>query len=281
MWIGSGEGLGAIMNFWFQNYRDRLGDKQLADSWLHGELFSKIYASKRFPIYCALCNALSFPVLQAGHAREQLSCGSCGLNARLRSSIGLMEEILPSPRSIYMTEQVTPAFALMQKRHANISGSEYQPDPEVRAMLAEHLLGLGGHGDVVFGDITRLELPERSVDAILSFDVLEHVPDYKAAFSEFARVLSPGGLLLATFPFTDGEHTMVRAEMRIDGSVTHFMEPEYHGDPISGGVLCFYHFGWDVLDEVRAAGFSSAHMVMPWAPQRGFLYGMWNLVARR
>jgi hypothetical protein len=41
------------------------------------------------------------------------------------------------------------------------------------------------------------------------------------------------------------------------------LEPEYHGDPLSSdGILCFYHFGWDLLEEFRRCGFRSVKLVI-------------------
>jgi SAM-dependent methyltransferase len=49
---------------------------------------------------------------------------------------------------------------------------------------------------------TAQELPvaSESVDAVLALDLLEHIRDDAAAAREFARVLRPGGLLIATVP---------------------------------------------------------------------------------
>jgi len=111
--------------------------------------------------------------------------------------------------------------------------------------------------------------------------VLEHVPDYHAAIREFARVLVPGGMCVATFPFNDRAETLVRARLGEDGTIEHIEPPEYHGDPISGGILCYYHFGWDILDAFRDAGFSDVRMTMPYSLEQGVPYGMWTLLARR
>lgn len=162
-----------------------------------------------------------------------------------------------------------------------MQGSEFAPSATQRESLARHLRGLGGHGGVDFQDVTRLTWEDASFQAVYSGDVLEHVPDYRAALVEFRRVLRPGGVLVATYPFTDAESTVVRAKLTDSGEVMHLLPPEYHGDPISGGVLCFYHFGWDILDEVRDAGFSDARMVMPWDPEGGIYFGNWTLIAKR
>ena len=46
------------------------------------------------------------------------------------------------------------------------------------------------------GDLTRISHPDASFDAAFVFGVLHHVPEWKAALAELARVLRPGGVLL-------------------------------------------------------------------------------------
>jgi len=92
-------------------------------------------------------------------------------------------------------------------------------------------------------DITRLSLPDNAVDLIVSRDVLEHVPNLDAAFSETARVLRPGGQHIFTVP--THAHTLKRADI-IDGQIVHLVEPEYHSDPLDpAGILAFWDFGMD------------------------------------
>jgi SAM-dependent methyltransferase len=98
---------------------------------------------------------------------------------------------------------------------------------------------------------------------------------------EFARVLAPGGRLVLTVPFLETvQQTLVRARLREDGSIEHLEPEEIHGDPVSGGVLCFYHFGWDLLDALREAGFRRAEWIRSFAPEYG-LFGLWALRAER
>lgn len=241
----------------------------------------------------------------APDTREGLICKQCGRNARVRAALGLLIESLglrslpPTgwlPRTlqrmnktldapgadVYVTEQVTPTYVWMQQ-HLGVAlyGGEFEPSTRKRIALSAMLLNMGGHGKVVFRDVTALDFAEASLDAVVSFDVLEHVPDYPRAIAEFARVLRPGGTCIATFPFNDQPHTLVRAELDDSGQIHHIEPPEYHGDPISGGILCYYHFGWDVLDVFREAGFREASMVMPYSLEQGLPYGMWTLLASR
>jgi SAM-dependent methyltransferase len=54
--------------------------------------------------------------------------------------------------------------------------------------------------EFVCGDATRLPFPDACFDAVVMFDLLEHVPDDAAAASEGLRVLRPGGVLMASSP---------------------------------------------------------------------------------
>ena len=58
----------------------------------------------------------------------------------------------------------------------------------------------GGGADLI-GDIQNLtQIQEASFDTVFCSQVLEHVPRPWEAFSEFARVLRPGGRLILTVP---------------------------------------------------------------------------------
>ncbi len=122
-------------------------------------------------------------------------------------------------------------------------------------------------------DVTALTFADGSLASVLTFDVIEHVPDYRKSLVEFARVLQPGGLLLLTAPFLlQSRETVVRARRTADGDVEHLLPPVYHGDPLSSeGVLCYQDFGWDLIDDLRAAGFRHVEVITCWAPEFGYL----------
>jgi len=191
---------------------------------------------------------------------------ACGFNARQRT---LLEELhaLIGDRSIYDVslyahEAMTPFALILRGRYPRFLGSEYAPHEADQKRIFP----------VPSIDITASGLPENSFDVILSGDVLEHVPDLQAALCDSARILKPGGHLIASVPFAYGhEETTIKARMK-DGEIEYLAPPEYHGNPMdpAGGSLVFQIPGWAILQDARRAGFADAKIVFWSSAQRGF-----------
>jgi SAM-dependent methyltransferase len=204
--------------------------------------------------------------------RERLECPRCGLINRQRALASALIEHMAGKdgRSVYLMEQVTAMYrAIPANLPTSICyGSEYC-GPQYKS------------GDVVRGirheDALALSFPDASLEAIMSNDVFEHVPDPDRAFAEAARVLKPGGRMFFTVPFfTDREANTVRARM-VNGDIQHLLPPEYHGNPMSkDGSLVFTEYGWAMMNQVRAAGFADCAAIAYWSLDYGHL-GMSNL----
>lgn len=66
--------------------------------------------------------------------------------------------------------------------------------------------------DVQVGDVTALPLPDASVEAVADFGIIHHVPDWRLAVAEVARVLTPGG----QFVFEEvTKHALERVTYRV------------------------------------------------------------------
>lgn len=104
-------------------------------------------------------------------------------------------------------------------------------------------------------DLENLTFDDESFDLVLSQDVMEHIFDPSAAFREVARVLKPGGAHIFTAPLVNkGRASRRRAERAVDGSVTHFLEPEYHGNPVDpDGSLVIMDWGYDITRHIQDA----------------------------
>jgi SAM-dependent methyltransferase len=242
---------------------------------LYMKMFGQHAHSFVVPGYCFVCGdnvefLMRLPVGVGGQPpnwREGLTCPRCHFNGRTRAAMHIFhQECLPSQDSvIYMTEQVTSAFGFIRKNYPLAIGSEYLGD--------EIPFGQVNSNGVRNESVVRLTFEDNAFDFALSFDVMEHVPDYRKGFAECYRCLKPGGRLLFSVPFIQqNKATLVRATVGADGSVTHLLPPEYHGDPInSNGCLCFYHFGWDMLENLRELGFETAEALLYWSAHCGYL----------
>ncbi|MDT8439732.1 MAG: class I SAM-dependent methyltransferase [Wenzhouxiangellaceae bacterium] len=258
--------------------------------WLWGQRLRQVTAnSGRVEGWCGLCEAPSSFTYGGStddeiNLREDLHCARCELNARNRAALALLRECLPDAQApVYATEQASPAFRWLRAHYPNAIGSEYFDDTSADRLQAYLRSLFDQDAQLRFEDATSLSFDDARFDALLTCDVLEHIPDYRAALAEFARVLKPGGHLILTVPFIDSQaQSILRAEIDEDGNTIHHVEPEYHGDPVSPhGVLAYHTFAWDLLDAVRDAGFANAEWCLPWRPDRGLFGTLWMLHAGR
>jgi len=200
--------------------------------------------------------------------RERLICSVCQMNSRVRGAIHFFEGILEAvpDDEIYVTEYLTPLYLYLQSKYKKLVASEYLGDA---VPFGETDPSKGARNE----SLARLTFADDSFNFILSFDVLEHIPDYLSAFRECLRCLKPGGTLLFSAPFDRySASNLVRAVVDERGEIEHIMPPEYHGDPVNvAGCLCFYHFGWELIGQIHEAGFVNASAHFFWSDPLGYL----------
>jgi SAM-dependent methyltransferase len=242
-----------------------------------------------FPGWCPVCEACTEFLVDHQYAlggpdgrllpnwRERQVCGGCGLNSRMRASLDYLREGTgATPRDlIYVTEQSTAMYRAIAGRFPLTIGSEYLRDGTQPGQVSP--------ANLRCEDVTRLSFPDCAFEYVLCFDVLEHVHDYHLALQQFFRCLRPEGTLILSVPFDlASDSTVVRARLRDDGTIEHLLAPEYHGDPMSpDGALCFYHFGWSLLSELRTSGWRQVAMHVYASEERGYLGGTQFLIAAR
>ncbi len=100
------------------------------------------------------------------------------------------------------------------------------------------------HKGAIRLDLQDANLPDASVDVILTPHVLEHVPDTARALAEVFRILRPGGCMFLQIPMPQA----VTAPPA---------QPEYHGD----NTLVYWRFGWDIREQLEKAGFEVQSLV--------------------
>jgi SAM-dependent methyltransferase len=200
--------------------------------------------------------------------RERVCCPLTYFNNRMRATFHLFDiEMEAYDQSvIYLTEQVTPIYNYFKGKYKNTIGSEYLGDAIP--------FGSKNKSGIQNEDLCNLSFDNESFDILVSLDVLEHIPNHEKAFRECSRVLKPGGRMMWSVPFIpNSAKNSIRAKLT-NGEIEHILPPEYHGDPLSDkGVLCFQHFGWEMLEQVRQAGFRDAYAICYFSTEFGYLGG--------
>lgn len=190
--------------------------------------------------------------------RETLVCPDCKFINRWRGCLHAFEVICEPTVDdrIYLTETFSPVYQNLAGRFPLLVSSEYFADYVSGDMVQTAVMPVRNE------DITKLSFADAVLDIILCFDVLEHVPDYRLALREFYRVLDKGGQLVVSVPFSFRQETTIRARLDKAGNIEHLVEPCYHGDPLSDqGVLSYYDFGMELLDDMRDAGFQECFLL--------------------
>ena len=200
--------------------------------------------------------------------RESVNCPETFFNNRMRATFHLFDLEMESYQDskIYITEQVTPIYTYFANKFPNTVGSEFLGD--------KIPFGSVDKNGVRNETLCALTFPDQSFDILISLDVLEHIPDYEQAFKECARVVKDGGRMMWSVPFiSDNRINSIRAKIEND-EINYILPPEYHGDTLSGdGVLCFQHFGWEMLEQMRSAGFRDAYALTYNSSEFGYLGG--------
>jgi SAM-dependent methyltransferase len=203
------------------------------------------------PAVCPICGWTL--LVKLAHNAISVRCVRCHSSAIHMSLVQVIRKLYAnlSGLTVYEMSSRGPLFDYLKNRIPKLIFSEYFDG----VAPGEYKNG------VQCQDVHRLTYPDAAFDLCTSTEVFEHVPDDRKGFGEIRRVLRPGGRFIFTVPITEAAETAERARI-VDGRVHHFLTPEYHGDAIRGPgrVLCFRNYGPDILDRLRATGFSNARL---------------------
>lgn len=124
-------------------------------------------------------------------------CPNCGSQVRHRLLVAALDGRASRPG-------LTEADIFLGKSLLHFA-PERQLRDRLRRAAARYVTADFGRGDCDLRlDISSMpEVADVSVERVVVCDVLEHVPDDRAAFREILRVLAPGGLAILTVPQKD------------------------------------------------------------------------------
>lgn len=174
--------------------------------------------------------------------RERLCCPVTGFNNRQRAAIHLFD-LETEPHRDSSIHQRTE-HASVQLVFRALSGCDRQ-----RYLGDAVPYGTADSRSVRNETLCDLQFARDSFEIIVSLDVFQYIADFRLAFRECHRVLKNGGRMLWSVPFAKhSEKNIVRAS--VDN-----------------------HCGWEMLDDVRAAGFKDAYAIFFYSSRFGYLGG--------
>jgi hypothetical protein len=197
--------------------------------------------------YCCICEAdVIFDVFGAW-LRDEYRCRTCGTIPRNRALVNALNRFLPDWRDLTVHEAAPggPLSAFLERSCRGYSSSHFFADVPRGSYRGPHRSE----------DLARMTFGDASFDVFCTSDVFEHVIEPELALSEIARVLRPGGTHIFTMPWYPALATSVpRARLAADGTVSHRLAAEYHGNPLSReGSLVTTDWGWDFTELIRRA----------------------------
>ena len=153
-------------------------------------------------------------------------------------------------------------FGLLLERRSDLIGGRlvhFAPEPSLTALLERRAADYATSDPEIEGcdlrlDIQAIALPDASVDTFVLHQVLEHLPDDRAALAELYRCLVSGGRVLLSVPIIEGW-------------------PHSYEDPAvaaAGPAVRALHFGWpdhlryygaDLRERIAQAGFALEEFV--------------------
>ena len=266
-WSENFENLSSF-NAWVAKNQDALAFRRSLEGRLEEELRSTALREAIYYGFCIVCERhehfaydFRFSDGKMVNWRERLVCRGCGLSNRQRVVFGAARAWLNNPAMrIYLTEATSLLANKMLAVDQTITTSEFLAPSTAPGQINDD--------GIRCEDIRQLSFGDNAFDCVLCFDVLEHIFDFRSALKEIYRTLKDSGVAFISVPFSlYSQETLVRAIIDENGKINHLLEPEFHGDPIDPqqGILCYFHFGWDFLDELRAAGFGEISLRLYWS----------------
>jgi SAM-dependent methyltransferase len=147
---------------------------------------------------CTACGATSSEFGPGPNGRPNASCKRCKSLERHRFLTLLVEIVAPRVLAEGTLLDIAPS-STTTPRLRELGGERYVSvdfDPGADKRVVD-----------VRASLTDLPLADASVDLMICYHVLEHVPDDASAMAEIARVVRPGGVAIVQVPHRTGVPT--------------------------------------------------------------------------
>lgn len=223
---------------------------------------------------CPICGARTTPLYdfpdlplryehRIGVLRETLQCRECFASMRQRSlALALLGHMHQRTSVRHASIKALAAAGLgglrvldsdnfsaisqLLRRDPGYVRCSYLPDKPWGSTLAPNYYNI---------DLERIDFDDASFDIVLTSDVMEHVRDSDSAHAEIHRVLRPEGAYVFNVPFDEREEKDIRLVDTSGPENVYLCAPQYHGDPLTGGILAYRIFGRELFAKLQTLGF--------------------------
>ena len=113
--------------------------------------------------------------------------------SRRRLALTMLKRFADAPQRIIDVGSGTGAVLTELQKQGWAGGLDFSP-------LAMKFCRDRGLPNLMVGNAEQIPVRGETLDAVVSLDTLEHVPDDESAMSEIARTLKPGGVLILNVP---------------------------------------------------------------------------------
>lgn len=174
--------------------------------------------------YCPACGASVRAFKPGPGGRPDAGCPECGSLERHRFLALVLEALTPWTQGRRLLLDIAPSATttVLLRRLGTEHYLRMDLDPAADARTVD-----------LQGSVTAIPLASGSVDALVCYHVLEHVPDDAAAMAELARVLAPDGFGLVQVPWRPGTPTDEDPSAPVPERVRRFGQADhvrYYGD---------------------------------------------------
>lgn len=223
---------------------------------------------------CPICGRRSTPLYdfpdiklrrehKIGVLRETLQCRECFGSLRQRSlALALLDHLYD--RTAIRHESIsalavaglgglrlldTDSFSAISNLLRNVPGyirCSYLPNRPWGSEIEPNYYNI---------NLENIDFVDKDFDIVLTSDVMEHVRNSDAAHTEINRILKSGGVYIFNVPYDEDSE---RDILLVDTSTNedkYLCSPQYHGDPLTGGILAYRVFGRDLIDKLSNFGF--------------------------
>ncbi|GJD66300.1 class I SAM-dependent methyltransferase [Methylobacterium frigidaeris] len=214
-----------------------------------------------FAGHCVLCENDTTFELKDSKTYRSMQCIRCGSVSRNRALWFALNRAFPKWRQLVIHES-SPGWDIVSRRLAvectHYVASQYEDDLPLGHLVTGTKLPCKKYQ---VENLEKQTFKENMFDLVITQDVFEHVFDPLAAIADIARTLKPGGSTLMSVPVVRRFNSSRRRARLVDGKIEHLLEPEYHGNPVSGdGALVTVDWGYDISSQLSNA--SGMYFVM-------------------